>query len=160
PYLPSDPAGKRLATGFDSERPQAPRLVDGPLELAGGNVPEFPLALAPRVAPREMSRIAPAMVGPIAAAAGDRLAIRREGEGTNPIAMPFQRPSQTTGGHVPQPNRFVGAAAGKQRVIGREGESGDWGGLVGESVPELPGRELPHQDLFIRSRRGEQLAVG
>src|SRR5262249_12300715 len=94
PYLLSDPAGARLAVGFESERPQAPRFGDGPLELAGGNVPEFPLALATRVAPRKISRITPAVVGPIAAAAGDRLAIGREGEGTNPIAVPFQRPSQ------------------------------------------------------------------
>src|SRR5262249_5928105 len=87
PSVPSDTAGERFAGGFNSERPQAPRLIDGPLERSGGDVPELPLALATGIGPREMSRIAPAVAGPITAAAGDRLTIRRKGERTNPIAV-------------------------------------------------------------------------
>src|SRR5262249_55336929 len=133
----ADPAGERLAAGFNSERQQAPRLVDCPLEVAGGHVPKFPLALATRVAPREIRGVAPAGVGPIAAARGDRLAVRCEGERTNPVAVSYQGSPQTTGRHVPEPNGFVGAAAGQQRAVGREGEGGDGGGLVGDPVPEL-----------------------
>src|SRR5262249_6436327 len=90
PHFLADPADERLTTGIESPRPQAPRLVDGPLEAALCSIPQFPLPLAARVAPRDISRIVPAMIGPIAAAAGDRLPIRREGEGTNPITMPLQ----------------------------------------------------------------------
>src|SRR5262249_10506910 len=89
-YLLPDPAGKRLATGLESERPQAPRLGAGSLELAGGGIPDDPLALATRIASREVCRVAPAVVGPIAASAGECPAIGREGQGANPIAMSFE----------------------------------------------------------------------
>src|SRR5262249_53981951 len=152
-YFLSDPADERLAVRPESERPQSPRLVDGPLEFAGGRVPELPLALATRVGHRLISQVAPAVAGPVAAAAGGRLAVRRKGKGANPVAIPFQRLPQATAGHVPQPNRFVRAAAGELGAIGGEGERGDGGGLVGEPVTDLPGRKLPHQDLFVRPRR-------
>src|SRR5207237_9495843 len=97
----------------------SPRFVHGPLEVPGGSVPAFPLAVVTRVGRRETRRVAAAVVGPIAAAAGKRLAIRRESESTNPIAMPWQRPSQTTGDHIPQPNGFV-ADGCKVRDIGPE----------------------------------------
>src|SRR5262249_14918810 len=70
-YVLPDPTGERLATGLKSERQESPRLVGGPQELAGGGIPDLPLALATRIGSLEVRRIAPAVVSPIAAPAGE-----------------------------------------------------------------------------------------
>src|SRR5215467_4094446 len=105
------PAGERLAVGRKGQRQQSSRLADGPLQAARGGIPDLALTLVTRIGFSEVLCIAPAVLSPIAASAGDRLAVGREGEGANPIAMPFQRFSQTAGGHIPQSNRFVAAGS-------------------------------------------------
>src|SRR5262249_30173761 len=89
-YFFANPAAERPTGGCNGQRQQSPRCGHGPFEVPGGSVPEYPLAVAARVGRGEMRGVAPAVVGPIATAAGDGLTVRREGQGTNPIAMPFQ----------------------------------------------------------------------
>src|SRR5262249_50183182 len=97
---------------------------------------------------------------PVAAPAGDRFAVRREGDRADAIAVAGEGLLELAGGGVPELDQLVAAAAGQRGTVGREGERRDPDRLVLQLVAELAGGEVPDQDLLVRPCGGEQFAVG
>src|SRR5262249_46166152 len=164
----SDAAGQRFPVRGEGHREQWALVPHGPPERAGGRAP---LRLRGGTLPQppfthflvfdaRSEPVVPAVEAPVAAPAGDRFAVRREGDRADAIAVAGEGLLELAGGGVPELDQLVAAAAGQRGTVGREGERRDPDRLVLQLVAELAGGEVPDQDLLVRPCGGEQFAVG
>src|SRR5262249_34731976 len=99
---------------------------------------------------------------PVAARGGQRLAVRREGDGVA-VRLPsaVAEPADLlAGGQVPEPNRLLARRRSEVSAVGRKGDGAGTALVPGQAAEFLAGGHLPQADTRPPVARGERSAVG
>ena len=161
PHVPTGGADQRLPVWRERERSRsAPARSRSAFRVPVERLPQLPFVAADRVGFRKAQGIAASVICPVGVRTRQGLAVGREGQCADCVAMTFECPDQPAVREVPQPDRLLLPTARERPAAGRERERERRSAVRGQAVPQLAGVNVPDQDKPVAPGRGDELAPG